>query len=798
MNHLSKAMLPLAAVPALGTVPAAAQAGSPAQRPNIVAIVADDLLTTELGCYGGRNIDTPNIDRIAAEGVQFTHCYASVAMSVPIRASMYTGLYPARHGSYMNHKETYQGTRTVNDYMPQEGYRVGRTGKDHPGPKSVYVFDEIPGFTVNCVAKEAPYTVDGIREWISRGEDPFLLYVCSINTHAPWTWGDPSEFDADKIILPENCVQNAQMREIFTHYLAELRALDNEVGSVLKVLEETGKLDNTLVMFLGEQGPQFPGGKWTLWYPGCHSALLARWPGRIRPGSRSDALVQYEDLLPTFIDIAGGAPRPELDGVSFKKALLGEGDSPRKYVYGMHNNNPEGHRYPIRSIRDDRYALILNLMPDSLFHEKHLMRSDGPTKVWDAWLAGREESAENAFWFDRYIKRPAVEFYDLKKDPWEKHNLAGKRRYAKRIARMKAELLSWMEQQGDTGIQMDHLFKNRTEQLREKIDGRKEAVLVKDGWIRDPFVVLGPDKYFYLCGTTHAMGDPRARTDSLNTGLGKKSIVGGQFRLWRSLDMVNWQDMGAPYQVTPTGKGPNDGVLWAPEMQWTGTNWVMVHCPGENSELLVSEGPSPRGTWRKMDSPDFRGRHDPSLFQDRDGRWYMTFGFRKFFVAELKPDFSGFAHNPVEIGPADRLMGHEGTVIRRIGDKYVLFGTAWSTDQMRKGSYNLYYCTADNIYGPYSERRFAGRFLGHGTPFQDKRGRWWCTAFYNADRPVLDTAGIATRDLREAAQTINRQGTTLVPLQVQVLPDGDVRVRALDPAYAVPGPDEVQVFTQGR
>ena len=95
-------------------------------RPNIVVVGADDLLTTELSCYGGRNINTPNIDRLASEGVRFTNNYASASMSVPIRASMYTGLYPVRHGSYRNHKPSYEGTKTVNEYMPEEGYRVGR------------------------------------------------------------------------------------------------------------------------------------------------------------------------------------------------------------------------------------------------------------------------------------------------------------------------------------------------------------------------------------------------------------------------------------------------------------------------------------------------------------------------------------------------------------------------------------------------------------------------------------------------------------------------------------------------
>ena len=304
---------------ASGLLPVSAAAAQ-GEKPNIVVIVADDLLSSEISCYGGRNLETANIDRLAREGLRMTGAYASMAMSVPIRASLYTGLYPARHGSWLNHKDTFLGTKTVCEYMAEEGYRVARAGKNHPVNPDVYRFEELPGFPVNCVSREASYDTSGIREFIARDDPrPFLLFVCSIHPHAPWTWGDPSEFDPDRLVMPENCIGDRRMREIFTHYLAEVRALDDEVGSVLETLTECGELDNTLVLFLGEQGPQLPGGKWTCWYPGVHSALLARYPARIRSGRVSDAVVQYEDLLPTFIDLAGGRRRRELDGKVSKR-----------------------------------------------------------------------------------------------------------------------------------------------------------------------------------------------------------------------------------------------------------------------------------------------------------------------------------------------------------------------------------------------------------------------------------------------------------------------------------------------
>jgi len=164
-------------------------------------------------------------------------------------------------------------------------------------------------------------------------------------------------------------------------------------------------------------------------------------------------------------------------------------------------------------------------------------------------------------------------------------------------------------------------------------------------------------------------------------------------------------------------------------------------------------------------------------------------------IAPLKPGMAGLAAKSVDIGPSNRKMGHEGALIKKIGKKYALFGTAWSTDKGRVGNYNLYYCTADKITGPYGERKFAGRFLGHGFPFQDSQNRWWCTAFYNGNIPPISRADLKKRPLPDTAYTINKMGTTIVPLEVKIQDDGDISIRAKDPDFASPGPDEVQQFT---
>jgi len=339
------------------------------------------------------------------------------------------------------------------------------------------------------------------------------------------------------------------------------------------------------------------------------------------------------------------------------------------------------------------------------------------------------------------------------------------------------------------------------------------ALYIKEGWIRDPYIILGPDDYYYLTGTTPKPGDPREQSIPYQSGLGKNSIVGWGVRVWCSKDLVDWEDIGVPftlkdsrhYQIHSKAfdkRGEDKWRIWAPEIHWLGDRWAIVHCPAGVASFAISSDAELKGPWTHPMGATLGKKHDPSLFKDDDGMWYLLWSNTE--LAPLSVDFSRFTAEPVRIDPAGSRpgpdgkpisrIGHEGATMRKIGSKYIHFGTAWSTDRGRKGSYNLYYCTADKITGPYGPRKFVGRFLGHGTPFQTRDGKWWCTAFYNAGIAPLPREGIETRDLGEKAQTINQRGTMIVPLEVKIQKDGDIYIRAKDLAYGTPGPDEVQNF----
>lgn len=428
-----------------------------AAQPNIVIIMADDLASNELSCYGGKNITTTNIDALAKEGLQFNKIYASEAMCVPIRASLFTGLYPARHGSFQNHKGVHSNLKSIGHYLGDLGYRVALTGKDHSTkPAIVFPFEIVDGFEVNCVAKTADYTVDGIRNFVTGSQKPYCLFVMSINPHAPWTVGDPSEFEPEKLTLPPNWVDTKQTRQQFAKYLAEVRQLDKEVGDVMKMLKETGQDKNTMIIFLGEQGPQFPGGKWSLWDHGVKSSMLVRFPSKVKPNTQTDALVQYEDIMATLVEMAGGKLVHGIDGTSFLSVVEGKAKKHRKYAYGIHNNIPEGPAYPIRNIRDDRYKLILNLKPEAEYRIKYMMDPGKNNSLWDSWTAKNTDKSN--FITKRISNRPAVELYDTQQDPWELKNLAKEPAYAAKVKEMTGELQKWMLQQGDTGANLDREY----------------------------------------------------------------------------------------------------------------------------------------------------------------------------------------------------------------------------------------------------------------------------------------------------------------------------------------------------
>ena len=420
------------------------------RRPNIVILLADDMAWTDAGCYGNADVRTPNIDRVAKEGLKFTHAFTATAMCAPTRQQLYSGLFPVRSGAYPNHSKVKPGTRSMVHHLRELGYRVGLKGKKHFGPQASFPFD----------------VVKDVRAYMEADEKPFCLVFASNYPHPAWPEIDG--YDPGSIKVPPHLVDNPETRAALCRYYTAVSKFDDEVGQYLKLLEEAGQSDNTIFIVSSEQGPDFPGGKWTCYDYGLRTQFLVRWPDAVRPGRVTDAMIQYVDVLPTIIELAGGKPdeidagRPGapgggrgFDGRSFAGVIRGASDSHGEFAFGVHTTQGiiAGKPYPVRSVRNRRYKLIMNLMSDATF--QNIMTEKNYEQIWNSWVRDAQTCETAARLTRRYQHRPAEEFYDLQADPFEQRNLADDPAHRERIDRMKAVLESWMSQQGDRGIETE-------------------------------------------------------------------------------------------------------------------------------------------------------------------------------------------------------------------------------------------------------------------------------------------------------------------------------------------------------
>jgi uncharacterized sulfatase len=432
-----------------------------ADQPNVLIIMADDCTYNDLPLYGGQNAKTPNIDAFASQGLTFNRAYLASAMCQPCRAELFTGQYPLRNGCAWNHSASRPQTRSIPHHLGEVGYRVGIAGKVHVKPAKAFPFEDVPGFDPNCVRNPTrSHDTDGVREFMARDEAPFCLVVALVDPHVPWVMGDPSQYPPEQISLPPNIADTERTRDDFGRYLAEITYMDGQVGELLATLDQTGKSDQTLVLFTSEQGSQFPGCKWTNWDTGLHTALIARWPNVIAAGQRTDALVQYADILPTLMEAAqADTADTSFDGSSFLNVLKGTASTHRQYVYGIHNNLPEGPAYPIRTVTDGTYRYIRNLTPQELYIEKHLMGSRGAGDLnnpyWGTWIWSTQQTPESYDLVKRYMLRPPEQLYHTAQDSYEMQNLAASSDLADIKSRLSAELDRWMQSQGDPGIPQD-------------------------------------------------------------------------------------------------------------------------------------------------------------------------------------------------------------------------------------------------------------------------------------------------------------------------------------------------------
>jgi N-sulfoglucosamine sulfohydrolase len=436
----------------LALLSAGVAAAADAPRKNVVLLIADDL-GMQLGCYGDRAFQTPNIDALAKAGTRFTHGFASVSSCSPSRATMLTGLPTHQNGQYglahaTHNFYTFRNVQSLPKLLGDAGYRTAVLAKLHVQPKEVYPWtEEIPaggGRNVDAIARAA-------KKFIQAGGDkPFFLHVGYTDPHRAAKGfandkNDPNapavKYDPKDVTVPYHLSDQPEVRAELAEFYESVSRLDRGVGLMLEVLKETGNADNTLIIFLSDNGIPFPGAKTTLYDAGVHLPLIVKSPAQTKAGAVCDAMASWTDLAPTILDWAGVKTPKEMRGRSLLPVLDVEKTKGWDVVYGSHQFHEVTMYYPMRMVRTRKHKYILNLahlLPYPFASD--LYNSDswqGALKRGDKMLGSRNREA--------FEHRPKEELYDLTADPNELKNLADDPKSAVVVKDLRARLRSWQE-----------------------------------------------------------------------------------------------------------------------------------------------------------------------------------------------------------------------------------------------------------------------------------------------------------------------------------------------------------------
>jgi arylsulfatase A-like enzyme len=420
---------------------AASLSANPA-KPAIVVFLSDDHGQLDSTPYGATDVRTPRMQKLATEGLTFERAFVASPACAPSRAAMLTGLMPARNGAEANHQYKRDGIASLPEVLRRLGYQTAAFGKVAHGKTDVarHGFDVTDESIAPAVIEKFLTTRDAAK--------PLCLFVGTHEPHVPWLAN--KGYDPARVKLPPTFVDTPETRDFRTRYYTDVTQADSDLEATLTLARKYLDPANTLTIYTSDHGAQWPFGKWNLYDAGIATPLIAVWPGIIKPGSRTDAMVQWIDLLPTLIEAGGGMVPADLDGRSFLPVLRGDATSHRDVIFTTHSGDGRMNVYPIRAIRTADWKLILNLQPE-FAHTTHIdkaMAKDGGA-YWRSWFDNAKTEPEAAAKVKRYHARPALELYDLKTDPYEQLNLAAEPAQAERVAELKARLEAWMRDQGD-------------------------------------------------------------------------------------------------------------------------------------------------------------------------------------------------------------------------------------------------------------------------------------------------------------------------------------------------------------
>ena len=427
------ALLLLLAAPAIR----AQQADTAAAPPNILIFIADDAGWDDFGAYGNEAIQTPSVDRLAESGLKVERAFLTIAQCSPSRISILTGRYPHATGAEDLHMPLPDSLRILPSALQEAGYFTGHMKKTHYGEHANAQFQWY-----------SPDLSESFPDFLDEADGrPFFLWVGFSDPHRPY--GDaPAVHDAADVRVPPQLADTPETRGDLARYYDEIARMDGHIGRMLDTLEARGRRENTLVVFLSDNGMPFPRAKGTAYDAGIRTPLIFSWPAVIDSGAvYDDGLVSVVDLAPTLLELAGAEP---LDGMQGERVrtLLEEPSAyaGRERIFAERNwHDCDEH---IRAVRTERYKLIRNEAYQALPLCTAADLASSPS--WYSLLQLKEEdalTAEQARLFE--APRARVELYDLEEDPGEFHNLAGDPAHADVLRELVGALETWMEETGD-------------------------------------------------------------------------------------------------------------------------------------------------------------------------------------------------------------------------------------------------------------------------------------------------------------------------------------------------------------
>jgi arylsulfatase A-like enzyme len=412
--------------------------------PNIIFIIGDDISHDDIGCYGNPLVKTPNIDRLAKDGLLFNNVFVTSSSCSPSRTSILTGRYPHNTGAAELHTELPAHLTYFPEQLRKAGYYTALMGKWHEGKNTKRAYDTL-------LAGEKLNGLGGEDQWLNilqarPKEKPFFFWLSPFDAHREWSADNfKITHNPDKEVrVPNTLIDTKPTRQDLASYYNEIGRLDYYIGELWKELERQGIAENTIIIFTADNARPFPGNKTLLYDRGIKTPFIIKWKGKIKGGQKTNALVSTIDIAPTLLALAGVKPANSIQGQSFTSLLKTPKADFRKYIFAEHN----WHDYEAyeRAVRTKDFLYLINQRPN-LDNGGPIDANQSPSALALKENKDRLSSLQK----EVFVKpRPTAEFYDMRSDVAQTNNQINNPEYKSTINQLKSTLESWQTETGDT------------------------------------------------------------------------------------------------------------------------------------------------------------------------------------------------------------------------------------------------------------------------------------------------------------------------------------------------------------